>query len=133
MKKKQQERESNNFQLAFLGGGTDASADCEYCGRTYFCTPDVGNGYEDESEYEALVKKAKANALYVEVQESISYTSAFGKQYIWGCPCRALKPYEELFLAKRHQILAFYQSELRDEQEEVRRKEKDLAPFQDSK
>jgi hypothetical protein len=72
-------KESNYFRTAFMGGGTDASADCEYCGRTYFCSEETSSGYED-GEYEELAEKAKTNSLYVETTDSISYSHVNGKQ-----------------------------------------------------
>ena len=130
MAKKEVEQESENFRIAFSGGGTDHSADCEYCGRTYFCDPSAtGNYCYEEGEYEELKNKAEMNLMYVEV-DSISYTHACGKQYIWGCSCRALRKYEDFLLDKRSQILSFYRAELRDEEEQAKRNKEDFKPFE---
>lgn len=129
MSKRSDKPVSEAFRLSFLGGGTTSSADCEYCGRTYFCSRDVSSLEDDE--YDALAKNAEMNTLYVEVDDTVSYTSAFGKQYVWGCSCNALRPYEDMLLMKRSGILAYFKRLLAKEQEKVKQNTEDLKSFKD--
>lgn len=129
MSKRSNESISEAFQLSFLGGGTTSSADCEYCGRTYFCSRDISSLEDDE--YDDLEKNAAMNTMYVEVDHTVSYTSAFGKQYVWGCSCNALRPYEDMLLMKRSGILAYYKRLLDEEKKEVKQNTEDLKPFND--
>jgi hypothetical protein len=100
---------SNDFNEAFMGGGSFTSQEC-MCGRIHFCNPKLSHGDYEDGEYERLKELQKENPnRYIESEsECVSYLDAFDSCIVWDCLCGNDMRMEKLFWNSRNSILEYY-------------------------
>lgn len=105
--KKPEEEASSEFWDAFQYGGT-LRAQCR-CGRTHFCS-NTTLDYE-EGELEELIGQSVTEPdKYIcdTMDDSVAVLDGPNGLLVWGCPCHGAKPFENLLLDYRSQIVDFY-------------------------
>lgn len=110
---------SENFRMAFMGGGTYCSIDCEHCGRTHFSGGSIGD-YE-EGELESLVAGREENPdkYILSGYECINYGYVNGKQLVFDCICNSGTPFERFFLSHASRIAELIRLDAQDKQSEA--------------
>lgn len=104
------------FASAIVQGG-GLVATCDFCGRTYFATWNTDN-YDDpdddepngKGELERLRELARdPKNKYIEWGdvESITHGMLDGREYVYGCDCKAAQAYENFVWNHRYSIADF--------------------------
>ena len=95
---------SETFESSVIDGGHIVST-CEFCGRTFF-EDDPDLDWED-GEYEKLRQQAQQTPdLFIAV-DSVHSGHIDGKEAVLGCPCNALRKYEDFIWGNRHVIAKY--------------------------
>lgn len=107
---------SDLFLNAFSNIAT-ISATCD-CGVTIFCSY-ANEGNFEEGELDGLRARAiKQPKKYLEMNCSSVRVYHFGdRQFVEGCPCGALRCYEEFFWDWRHSIIEYLTHNIRKQHE----------------
>lgn len=92
------------FQNCITDGGTPV-ATCGFCGRTHFAL----DGYFDEGELEDLLQKQKDEPEWYLSFDcgSIPIGELAGTIALYGCPCNALRRYENFIITERDKIVEY--------------------------
>lgn len=92
---------SDTFQDAFCDSGTPQQQ-CDFCGRISF---DSNGEFMEEGELESLLQKSKETPdKYHPVDGGVSFGHINGKTCVYGCPCNALRNYENFIWDHRIEI-----------------------------
>jgi hypothetical protein len=104
-----QEPPSDEFNDAVRDSGTCCAVECGFCGRVHFVSG-RGHGDYDTGELEKLQAKAKAEPeKYLEesLYDVISTGWIDGREAVIGCPCNALRRYEDYIWSNRLMICKY--------------------------
>lgn len=89
------------------------SVDCEFCGRTFFEDSEQAGDWEP-GELEGLRKRAKEEPDKVIGMDSVHWGTIDGKQAVVGCPCNALRKYEDFIWNHRRMIMKYISARVKD-------------------
>lgn len=113
------EEPSEEFQLAFTGGGTIA-ATCGFCGTTYFATYANEGCFENGELEELRMKAEKEPKRYVECDySSVSIGWIDGKQYVADCCCNHARKYEDWIWGLRYQLTSYINNRIEREKRDA--------------
>lgn len=111
------EAPSDTFTQELVSGG-GIVADCEFCGRTFFEDETTAGSWEP-GELEALEKKAIEEPDRYIAMDGVSHGRINGKQAVIGCPCNALRKYEDFIWSNRKFIMSYLSQRVKDIVEEA--------------
>ena len=101
-----------------------AIIECEFCGRVHFSPLATGLDEEDVQylkELEAKSEKDPDAFVIVTDADSIAWGHIDGKQAVWGCPCNAVRKYEDFVWGHRWLIADYLKMRAARMQEEADR------------
>ncbi len=102
---KPDEEVTKEFLRSFISGGTIA-ADCDFCGRTIYVDGGLYS-FGEPGELQEAIKNCRENPdkflmWYGDVSLEIGHLD--GRQFVVGCPCNKVTPYERFIWNYRWQI-----------------------------
>jgi hypothetical protein len=95
---------SEEFENAFCHHGTYRQT-CDGCGREHFAS----QAYYDfeDGELEDLLERSKVDKRVIDWGECSVGVVHIGQDLVAGCPCNALRRYEDFIWANRHDIASY--------------------------
>ena len=116
---------SEHFLNAISLRTSSLVAECEYCGTTYYGGLRDGDFSEGEFErYEELAEKEPGK--YVQVDGFSSRCQIDGREYVWGCPCNAVRRHEEWLWYHRREITEYFKARSAEEFSDVKQENEEI-------